>query len=111
MRTFRIEPFNVRHAIRSGELCALLMPTRDADDNRSVVRTDLQLIAQAVTERIPFLLTEDRSTLSKYVERTTAAGACRCRAVLLSNGFEAAWFNNGQKVLPLSTHGGDVDTA
>lgn len=96
LRTFRIEPFNIRHAIKSGELCAALMPTRDADDNRTVVRTDLQLIAQAATEGIPFILTEDRNTLSKYVGRATSAGACQCRAVLLTDGFDAAWFNNGE---------------
>lgn len=110
LRTFRIEPFNIRHAIKSSELCALLMPTRDADDNRSVVRTDLQLIAQAVTEGIPFILTEDRNTLSKYVERAKSVGTGECRAVLLSDGFEAAWFNNGQTALPLPTQDGEAPT-
>jgi predicted nucleic acid-binding protein len=101
LRTFRVEPFNIRHAIKSGELCASLMPTRDANDNRAVVITDLQLIAQAAAEGILFILTEDKNTLSKYVERAREAGACQCRAVLLSDGFEAAWFNDGQKVLEL----------
>ncbi len=49
LRTLRIEPFNIRHAIKSGELCAPLMPACDATDSRAVgravVRTDLQLIA------------------------------------------------------------------
>ncbi|PIV33171.1 MAG: hypothetical protein COS34_09125 [Lysobacterales bacterium CG02_land_8_20_14_3_00_62_12] len=44
LRAFRIEPFNIRHAIKSGELCALLMPTRDAEDNRAIVRTDLGVV-------------------------------------------------------------------
>ena len=101
LRTFRIEPFNIRHAIKSGELCASLMPTRDSEDKRAVVVADLQLIAQAATEGIPFILTEDRNTLSKYVERARSP-TCQCRAVLLSDGFEAAWFNDGQTALPLS---------
>jgi hypothetical protein len=101
LRTFRIEPFNIRHAIKSGELCASLMPKRDAAENRVVVRTDLQLIAQAASEGIPFILTEDRNTLSKYVERARSAGFCQCRAVLLADGFDAAWFNDGQKALEL----------
>ncbi|MCK9194090.1 MAG: PIN domain-containing protein [Nevskia sp.] len=108
LRTFRIEPFNIRHAIKSGELCAGLMPTRDAGDNRAVVRTDLQLIAQAASEGIPFILTEDRNTLSKYVERARSAGSCQCRAILLSDGFDEAWFNDGQKVLKLSAQDTDA---
>jgi predicted nucleic acid-binding protein len=104
LRTFRIEPFNIRHAIKSGELCAKLS-ARDAGDNRAVVRADLQLIAQAATEGIPFILTEDRSTLSKYVERARDVRACACRAVLLSDGFDAAWYNEGQKVLELRDGG------
>lgn len=103
LRNFRIEPFNIRHAIKSGELCAALMPARDSEDKRSVVVADLQLIAQTATEGIPFILTEDRNTLSKYVERARTAGTCQCRAVLLSEGFEAAWFNDGQAALPLSS--------
>jgi len=99
LRSLRVEPFNIRHAIKSGELCASLMPSRDPNDNRSVVRTDLQLIAQAASEGIAFILTEDRNTLSKYVERARSAGVCQCRAVLLSDGFDEAWFNDGQKVL------------
>jgi len=78
-----------------------LLPKRDAAENRVVVRTDLQLIAQAASEGIPFILTEDRNTLSKYVERARSAGFCQCRAVLLADGFDAAWFNDGQKALEL----------
>ena len=68
----------------------------------------LQLIAQAATEGIPFILTEDGNTLSKYVERAMSAGTCQCWAVLLTDGFDAAWFNNGQKVLPLKTSDGEA---
>ena len=35
------------------------------------------------------------------VERARSAGVCQCRAVLLSDGFDEAWFNDGQKVLEL----------
>lgn len=100
LRTFRVEPFNIRHAMKGGELCATLA-ARDAGDSRAVVRADLQLIAQAIVEGIPYILTEDRNTLSKYVERAREAGFCRCCTVLLSDGFDASWFNDGQKALGL----------
>jgi predicted nucleic acid-binding protein len=108
LRTLRIEPFNIRHAIKSGELCALLMPARDATDSRAVVRTDLQLIAQAASENIPFILTEDRNTLSKYVDRARAEHACLCEAVLLADGFDMVWFNDRQRAMELPPRDDDA---
>lgn len=107
LHTMRVEPFNIRHASKAGELCARLMGSRDDDDKRAVVRTDLQLIAQVACEGIPFILSEDKNTLSKYVARARSAGMCQCRAVLLADGFDAAWFNDGQKVLELPPQGVD----
>jgi predicted nucleic acid-binding protein len=97
-----VVPFNIRHASVSGEFVAAILPARDAGDDRTSVRTDLQLIAQAHVEGVPFLLTEDRRTLSKYADRARAAGICQCRAVVLADGFDAAWFNEGQRVLDLA---------
>lgn len=94
-------PFNIDHASACGRLGALLLPARDAGDDRAIMRTDLQLIAQAHVESIPCVLTEDRRTLSKYLDRARAAGACACQAVVLADGFDAAWFNDGQRALAL----------
>jgi hypothetical protein len=92
-------PFNVNHATVSGEFSAAILPSRNAVDDRTSVRTDIHLIAQAHVEGVPYLLTEDRRTLSKYVDRARVAGICQCRAVVLVDGFDAAWFNDGQSAL------------
>lgn len=97
-----IVPFNVSHAALAGRLAAELLPSRDAGDDRTATRADLQLIAQASVEHIPYVLTEDRKTLSKYIDRARTAGLCRCRAVVLADGFDAAWFNDGQGALDLA---------
>ncbi|MCH9827497.1 MAG: PIN domain-containing protein [Gammaproteobacteria bacterium] len=101
LRTFQIVPFNILHASKSGELCSQLMGRRDDGDSRVAVRTDLQLIAQATSEGVPYILSEDKNTLYKYVERARSAGLCHCRTVLLADGFDEAWFNDGQKALDL----------
>jgi len=97
----RVLPFNVDHAIEAGRLASILMPARDPRDERATVRTDLNLIAQALAERIPYVLTEDRRTLAKCVDRARAAGVSRCRAVVLADGFDLCWFKNGQTSLRL----------
>jgi len=98
----RVLPFNIDHATAAGRLASILMPVRDPGDERATVRNDLNLIAQADTERIPYILTEDRRTLAKYVERAHAAGASECRAVVLADGFESCWFKDGQSARPFT---------
>lgn len=98
LRNFVILPFNIDHAMTAG----LLMRgfDRDATDRRDVVKEDIKLIAQAICESITHILTEDRRTLAKYVQRFNAAGQSAIQTVLLVEGFDAAWFNNGQRGLP-----------
>ncbi|MGZ5077729.1 MAG: type II toxin-antitoxin system VapC family toxin, partial [Methylobacter sp.] len=68
LKNFRQIPFNIPHAIEAARIWNLL-GRHDSGDNRSVVRDDVKLIAQALHEGIPFILTEDASTFYKYCER------------------------------------------
>ena len=48
-----------------------------------------------------FLISEDASTLAKYLDRARDAGLTTTKAVLLRDGFDTAWFENGQmRLLP-----------
>jgi predicted nucleic acid-binding protein len=98
LRNFIVLPFNIDHAMTAG----LLMRTvvRDAGDERNAVKDDVKLIAQAVCESITHVLTEDEKTLAKYVRRLADSGECSLRAILLVDGFDAAWLNGGQAALP-----------
>jgi len=42
------------------------------------------------------LISEDASTLVKYLERARDTGLAATKVVLLRDGFDAAWFENGQ---------------
>lgn len=94
LRNFVVLPFNVDHAMR----CGILMRQwpRDVGDDRVRVKDDLKLIAQCDCEGISHLLTEDQSTLVKYLARVQATAPPGTRAMLLKDGFDAAWFDNGQ---------------
>lgn len=99
LRNFIVLPFNIDHAMSCG-LLVRSMP-RDATDDRVRVKDDFKLIAQCQCDNISHVLTEDASTLTKYLDRLRAEGRAQTRAVLLRDGFDAAWFENGQgQLLP-----------
>jgi predicted nucleic acid-binding protein len=98
LRNFEVLPFNIDHAMTAGLL--LRHVRRDAGDDRDAVKDDIKLIAQAICESLTHVLTEDKKTLAKYVERLNAMGQCSLRCVLLADGFDAAWFENGQSRIP-----------
>jgi hypothetical protein len=62
------------------------------------VKDDFKLIAQCQCEGITHLLSEDAGTLAKYVERMNGASGAT-KVVLLKDGFDVSWFENGQSRL------------
>lgn len=89
LQNFRIQPYNLPHAIRAASLFRSVRgenaPT--TDDRRPVIINDLKLIAQAAEDQIPIILTEDASTLSRLVTRLRQQGVISVRALLLTEGF------------------------
>jgi predicted nucleic acid-binding protein len=94
LRNLIVLPFNIDHAMKTGELLAKL--TRDAGDQRSRFSDDVKMLAQASCESIPHVITEDESTLQKYAKRFSEAGLGRVQPIVLAHGFDAAWLNGGQ---------------
>ena len=99
LRNFIALPFNIDHAMA----CGLIIrgQARDPEDDRVKVKDDFKLIAQCECEGISHLLTEDASTLTKYLSRLQGSGQGTAHPILLKSGFDAAWFENGQTQLPL----------
>lgn len=97
LRNFVVLPFNIDHAMTAGLLMRELL--RDPADRREVVKEDVKLIAQAICESITHILTEDQRTLAKYVGRFNATGQSALATILLTEGFDTAWFDNGQRGL------------
>lgn len=97
LRNFEVLPFNIDHAMTAGLLMQDLK--RDAGDDRSAVKDDVKLIAQAICESLTHILTEDAQTLVKYLGRLNKSGISGVKPILLADGFDAAWFDNGQRGL------------
>lgn len=98
LRNFEVLPFNIDHAMTAGLLAREVV--RDAGDDRAAVKDDVKLIAQAVCESLTHVLTEDQRTLAKHIRKLQQAGHTTLQVILLSDGFDTAWFDNGQRGLP-----------
>lgn len=97
LKNFRILPFNITHSVEAANVWNLL-GGHDAGDNRAVVRDDVKIIAQAIRQEIPFILTEDASTFYKYCERLRTLHSLNIRAIKLADGFDFNAFRvDGQK--------------
>jgi hypothetical protein len=94
LRNFVVLPFNVDHAMRCGLIVRQM--ARDPEDDRVRVKDDFKLLAQCDCETISHLISEDASTLGKYLDRARDSGLATAEVVLLKDGFDAAWFENGQ---------------
>ena len=99
LRNFMVLPFNVDHAMA----CGLLIrgAERDPGDDRVRIKDDYKLIAQCQCDGVSLVLTEDASTLTKYLDRQREMGRIESRCALLRDGFDPSWFENGQaRLLP-----------
>ncbi len=63
------------------------------------MKDDFKLIAQCQCDGLSHALSEDASTLTKYLGRLRESGQIDTRAILLKDGYEPAWFENGQQRL------------
>lgn len=94
LRNFVVLPFNVDHAMRCGLIIRNM--ARDPEDDRVRVKDDFKLLAQCDCESISHLISEDASTLAQYLNRAQTSGLASTKTILLKDGFDAAWFENGQ---------------
>jgi predicted nucleic acid-binding protein len=100
LNNLRALPFNIPHAMVAAELHNSLK--RDQNDSRDVVKDDVKLMAQASKDNIPFILTEDESTLYKYCKRLQTSNLLKVRAIKLSDGYDPSFLReDGQKDLTL----------
>jgi len=87
---FHILPFNFRHAVKSAIFHRQIKSTEPVDEaNRSVVRNDLKILAQAEIEECSIILSEDANTLTRWAERLRSSNQCRVSSILLKDGFRA----------------------
>lgn len=89
LQNFRMQPYNLPHAIRAAALFRSLRDeqSQQPEDRRPIIINDLKILAQAEEDRIAVVLTEDANTLSRITARLLLRGAIAARTVLLTEGF------------------------
>ena len=89
LHSFRIQPYNLPHAIRAAALNRVLKSQNvsSPEDSRPVIINDLKILAQAQEDQISVILTEDENTLSRIARRLRQQGDFSVRTLLLSEGF------------------------
>lgn len=87
LQNFRIQPYNLPHAIRAAALFRAQRSEESGEDRRPIIINDLKILAQAEEDEIPIILTEDAKTLSRLAEQLKKKGAVAVRVLLLSEGF------------------------
>jgi len=97
LRNFIVLPFNVDHAMRCGIMIRQM--NRDAGDDRVQVKDDYKLISQCDCENIDLIFSEDASTLTKNLDKGRELGLMSAKSILLRNGLDLSWFENGQQSL------------
>jgi predicted nucleic acid-binding protein len=97
LRNFIVLPFNIDHGMKAGQLWSLM--ERASGDTKSVVKDDVKLMAQCACESgISHLLTGDER-FAKRLRQLRALDQVATEPIVLSDGFDEAWFTNGQRGL------------
>ena len=99
LQNFRIQPYNLPHALRAAALLRALQENsaQHAEEARRVIINDLKIIAQAEEEKIPIILTEDGNTLSRLTARLREHKDVSVRVLLLKEGFTPGRLQNPEQ--------------
>ncbi|MDD5138805.1 MAG: PIN domain-containing protein [Verrucomicrobiales bacterium] len=96
LQNFRIQPYNLPHAIRAAAMFRSLSEENAAstEDTRRIIINDLKIIAQAEEEQISIILTEDTNTLARIAARLRQRNTCSVHVLLLTDGFSPGKLEN-----------------
>ena len=96
LQNFRIQPYNLPHAIRAASLFRALREdtTEQTEERRPIIINDLKILAQAEEDQISVILTEDANTLSRLATRLRRRSAVSVRVLLLTEGFTPGRLEN-----------------
>jgi hypothetical protein len=99
LQNFRIQPYNLAHALRAAALLRVLprQPSQHPEETRRVIINDLKILAQAEEEQIAVLLTEDANTLSRLATRLRERKDASVRVLLLKEGFTPGRLQNHEQ--------------
>ena len=94
-----VEPYNVDDAVVTADLTFKLGNSERRGDAKAEFKDDLKLMGQAENKDITFIITGDENTLARYCKTLSDLSLFKPEVIILSDGFSATHFNNGQSAL------------
>lgn len=95
LRCCVVLPFNWDDAQRAARLDWKRL--RPAGVERDALKDDIKIIAQAAVRDAEFVITDDSESFFRYCRVFNEAGEVQFKAVKLEDGFDRAFFENGQR--------------
>jgi hypothetical protein len=89
LKNFRIQPYNLPHAIRAGDMFNFLRTANPSEQSepRRIIINDIKILAQAIEDKISIILSEDEGTLFRLAQRARHMSAEAPSVLLLTQGF------------------------
>ena len=94
LRACLVCPFNWDDAQRAAKLWPQL---RGDSGERGALKDDIKIIAQAAVIEAEFAITDDSDSFYRYCRRLKESGEVQFTAIKLEDGFDRAFFANGQR--------------
>lgn len=88
-------PFNWDDAQRAAKLDWKRL--RPEGVERSALKDDIKIIAQAAGADVEYVITDDTESFFRYCKILKEGGDVKFKAIKLEDGFDSAFFNNGQR--------------
>lgn len=74
---------------------------RPENVQRDALKDDIKIIAQGAVAEVEFALTDDSESFYQFCQIFKTAGEIGFTAIRLEDGFDIAFFNGGQRQLPM----------
>lgn len=95
LRCCVVVPFNWDDAQRVATLD--WKPVRPAGIERDALKDDIKIIAQAARIEAEYVITDDSDSFYRFCSAFQSAGKISFKPLKLEDGFDAAFFNGGQR--------------
>ena len=105
LRSCVVLPFNWDDAIRAASLDFKRGTQQGAD--RDALKDDVKILGQAAVKEAAYVITDDATSFYRFGKMMENEGSGKFKIIKLDGGFDAAFFNGGQRELGLG--GGDQE--
>ena len=95
LRNCIVLPFNWNDAVKAANLD--FTAYKGSKISRDALKDDVKIIAQAAEAGAEFIVTDDEDTLAKYAKECKLGGKIDSGCIVLSGGFDRAFFSRGQR--------------